>query len=220
MRESRVNSAIAKSSVWASSESMVTTMIITKSLLSPYATGPWGQIAKRCKYKYEAQTGKSFDGNLLESVSIDKNGATSARDGVAWGFARKAVRQMQAVCPMCGSPARSRHGQGLGAIRCAACQLPEEFIWELEKLVKENDDVNGEPRTLWAEHELPPLIRIAIPTHVWRQFPVEGAGRLRYVTGEDVRSLMAWLSKLSALLFDESQTRTAQIARLDGSYAT
>ena len=147
--------------------------------------------------------------SLLSSI-----GTTTilTRRAVASGFARKAVRRMRCTCPMCGSPAKRRAHHGRTTIRCAACQLPEAFLWELDQVLNNSADASGEPQAVWPEHELPVLVRASIPAHCWRQLSLGKLGELRYLTAEDIQRLTPWLTQLGGLLKAEANARTARIA--------
>lgn len=188
-------------------------MRITEDLLLPEATGPWGQIAKRAARSYTKTTGKPFDGLWFDDVALSLHGSAYASDPVAWGFARKAVRQMQHTCPMCGSPARTRSHLGRTTTRCCACHLPEAFLRELEHFQHASVEPSGQPRAVWAEHELPTLIRSAIPSHAWRQMPLEHGGQQRFLTGADLDALQPWLNKLAVVMYADSNARIERLTK-------
>lgn len=191
-------------------------MRITDDLLLPEATGPWGQIAKQASRAFRLTTGKRFDGFWLEEAAMFVHGAQHATDPIAWGFARKAVRRMQSTCPLCGSPAKRRPNHGRVTYRCAACQLPVAFTHELEAVMLGNLEPSGDTRTVWLEHQVPALIRDAMPAHVWRNAELPRGGTLRYVLGQDVETVLPWLHKLAETLHAEAQARIARIASREG----
>lgn len=160
-------------------------------------------------------TGERFDGVLLEEAAMYTSGPTNAEDPVAWGFARKAVRRMRCVCQLCGSPARRRFDHGRTAVRCAACQLPEGFLQELEQVLYASLDASGEPKAVWAEHELPVLIRASVPAYCWRQLTLNDSGILRYLTAQDIQMLTSWLTRLGTVLLEEAKSRIARLAKED-----
>lgn len=191
-------------------------MRITDDLLLPEATGPWGQIAKQTSRAFRRTTGKRFDGFWLEEAAMYVHGASHATDPIAWGFARKAVRRMQSTCPLCGSPAKRRPHHGRVGYRCAACHLPVAFKHELEAVILGNLEPSGDTRTVWLEHQLPELIRDAMPSHVWRKVALPRGGTLRYVLGQDVETVLPWLTQLAEALQAESHARITRIAQREG----
>lgn len=192
-------------------------MRITEDLLLPAATGPWGKIAKRAAQAFKRATGRPFRSLWLEEAALYSRTQALPDDLVAWGFARKAVGKMRSTCPMCGAPARRRTRHGQVTYRCAACQLPAGFAHELEKVMHQNLEPSGAVRTLWPEHQLPELVRHAVPAHAWRQLDLEDGATLRFLTGDDVEALVPWLSKLGERLVADTNARIARVAERDSS---
>ncbi|MBP6902112.1 MAG: hypothetical protein KBC73_18615 [Burkholderiaceae bacterium] len=192
-------------------------MRITEDLLLPAATGPWGQIAKRAAQAFMRTTGRPFQSLWLEEAALFNRKQAMPDDVVGWGFARKAVGQMRSTCPMCGELARRRARHGRVTYRCAACQLPAAFAHELEKVMHHNLEPSGSVRTLWPEHQVPELVRHAVPTHAWRRLDLKDGATLRFLTGDDVEALVPWLSKLGERLVADSNARMARVAERESS---
>lgn len=195
-------------------------MRITEDLLLPAENGPWGTIAKQYAMAYRHATGKPFEGILLEEAAMYVSGPTDVEDAVAWGFARKAVRRMRCTCPMCGSPAKRRTHLRQNTIRCAACQLPDAFLLELEGVLHTSVDASGKSKAVWPEHELPDLIRTSVPAHSWRQLTLHRSGVLRYLTAADIQMLTPWLTQLGTVLNAEAKERITRIAARYGDAQT
>lgn len=188
-------------------------MRIDEHMLDPDVSGPWADIAKRCAQQYLLTTGKSFDAELLSHAAHSASRPTAIADPVPWGFARKAVRSMHATCSACGAVGKPRRNGTRVIVRCASCQLPLSFNNQLDWL-HANLGHMGNEEAVWAEHQLPHLLRAAIPTYMWRSLPLTADLQLRYLTQNDLNALTGWLVKLGMLLEDEADRRTEQRRRV------
>lgn len=175
-------------------------MRITEALLDHDQHGPWADIAKRCARRYKQTTGQPFDGEwLTHAAHMDRRPAELA-DPVAWGFARRAVRQMHATCSVCGSPARQRRGEYRAVYLCASCHLPYAFQSQLHWLLRAQDEGSGVARSVLGEHQIPSLVRQAIPSHRWRNMTLPDRSQMRYITDCDLETLTTWLLRLALVL--------------------
>lgn len=175
-------------------------MRITEALLDHDQHGPWADIAKRCARRYRQTTGLPFDGEWLTHAAHLDRRPTEVADRVAWGFARRAVRQMHATCSVCGSPAKQRRGEYRAVYLCASCQLPYAFQSQLHWLLRAQDEGSGIARSVLGEHQMPSLVRQAIPSHSWRNLTLPDQSQMRYITDSDFETLTAWLLRLALML--------------------
>lgn len=187
-------------------------MRITEHLLDPDKAGPWSAIAKQTARKFKWTTGKTFDGELLTLAAHLATRPVGQADEVSWGFARRAVRQMHAACSVCGLPARRRKGEYRGVYLCASCHLPQAYKTQLNCLLRAQDESSGVARSVLGQHQLPPLVRQAIPSHMWRSLVLPDGSTLQYLTDRDFESIEAWLLRL-ALMIEHDATERAN-ARL------
>lgn len=175
-------------------------MRITEALLDHEQHGPWPEIAKRCARRYKQTTGRLFEGEWLTQAAYMDRRPAEITDRAAWGFARRAVRQMHATCTACGSPAKRRRGEFRGVYLCASCQLPYSFQAQLHWLLRSQDECSGDARSVLGEHQLPPLIRPAIPVNMWRTMVLPDRSQMRYLTDRDLEALTTWLLRLALVL--------------------
>jgi hypothetical protein len=175
-------------------------MRITEHLLDPDKTGPWPDIAKQTARKYKQTTGRAFDSDLLNHAEHLTARPAGMADDVAWGFARRAVRQMHATCSACGAPARRRRGEYRGVYLCASCHMPQGFKSQLDWLLRAQEDTSGVARTVLAWHQLPPMVRQAIPSTMWRGLVLADGSTLQYITDRDLESIDTWLFRLALVL--------------------
>lgn len=195
-------------------------MRITEALLDHDQHGPWADIAKRCARRYKQTTGRQFDGELLtHAAHMDRRPAELA-DHVAWGFARRAVRQMRAACSVCGSPAKQRRGEYRGVYLCASCHLPYGFQNQLHWLLRAQDEGSGVARSVLGEHQLPPLVRQAIPPDKWRAMALPDRSQMRYLTDHDIEGLTVWLLRLCFVLERVSGERACSRIEFAASKST
>jgi hypothetical protein len=180
-------------------------MRINEQLLDPDNVGPWPEIAKSCSRRYRSKTGCPFNGEMLE-IAATVRSRPDQLDRVAWGFARRAVAQMRATCMDCGSRAKPALGRYRSIVRCEDCQLPIAFRQQLEHLLRDEDPA-GEPTALWTASQLPPLIRIAVPQHTWRQLTLTSANRLHYLAERDLQALLPRLTLIANLLEEDASKR-------------
>lgn len=183
-------------------------MRISEHLLDYDKTGPWADIAKRTDRKFRRTTGRIFDGEML-SLAAHLSARPAGKDEVMWGFARRAVQQMKAVCSECGWPAKQRKGQYRGVYLCASCQLPHTFKNQLNAIERAQEESSGVARSVLGWHQLPSLVRQAIPTHMWRNLSLPDGSNLLYLTDRDFESIGDWLSRLSLILEREADARAA-----------
>lgn len=175
----------------------------------------WTQIAMQTKAAYERNTGRPFDVWLIGDVALDPSGINGDGERVAWGYARKALQRMRHTCQVCGKPGRVRSGTGGQFVtRCAGCEATQAFYDQLMQVFCEYEDEHGSLKPVWHEHELPVLIRAALPPHLWRQTELPGRGSLRYIAGSDLTDVMPWLFKLSMML-KEGLPRAREISNLN-----
>lgn len=185
-------------------------MRISEELLSQDSHGPWSVIAKSCARRFKRTTGNSFDGEWLEIAAYAEHRPDSM-ERVEWGFARRAVQQMRTTCSVCGTSAKRLPSIYRGSVRCPACQLPVDFHHELDFVLRDDDDPSGEQRLLWIESHVPPLVRMAIPGHIWRRIELTKATHLRYVDARDLQRLAPGLARLAALLDEDAERRAARL---------
>jgi len=125
-------------------------------------------------------------------------------DRVLQGFGRKAALSMRSTCSTCGSPGRVRKTGGSMAVACGPCFGKVQIIRQVEQLLEEchgdASDPFGGPRAAWHEHDLPTLLRAAIPSSYWRHTFPPRAAPIRYLTWDDVARLAPWLVKLKAVM--------------------
>lgn len=125
-------------------------------------------------------------------------------DRVLRGFGRKAAAATRSTCASCGRPGRLRSAGGSLAIECGACFGRGQMIRQIESLLEESRGEVGDPfdgpRAAWHEHDLPTLLRSAIPYSFWRYTYPPETGPLRYLTRDDVTRLAPWLAKLAVVM--------------------
>jgi ribosomal protein L37E len=184
-------------------------MRIDEHLLDPDNDGPWAAIAKDCARRFRQTTGNRFNGELLEHAAYLWTRPAEAAGRIEWGFARKAVAQMRSTCSDCGAPARLRRGEYRHVVRCASCQLPNSYLRQLDWMLQKHDDPAGNCDAVWPEHQIPPLVRAAVPSHRWRSLRMPGTQQLRYLVGRDVDALASWLIRLGRLLDQDAKVRAA-----------
>jgi hypothetical protein len=184
-------------------------MRIDEHLLDPDSVGPWAEIAKQCARRFRQTTGLPFDGQLLEHAAYLWTRPAEAAGRVEWGFARRAVARMRSTCSECGASARLRRGEYRHVVRCASCQLPQAYLRQLDWMLEKHDYPAGGSDALWPEHQVPPLVRAAVPSHHWRAMRLPGAQQLRYLTGKDVEVLVPRLIRLGRLLDQDAKTRAS-----------
>lgn len=193
-------------------------MRITEALLDPDQHGPWPDIAKRCAQRFKQATGRSFDGDLLtQAAHLDRRPAGND-DTVSWGFARKAVAKMRATCSACGLPAKQRRGEYRGVYLCASCHLPYGYQSQLHWLLRAQEEFSGVARSVLGQHQLPSLVRKAIPSHMWRAMVLPDGSNLQYLTDRDLDGLTTWLLQLALVLEREAGARAQ--ARLSTNSST
>lgn len=175
-------------------------MRITEHLLDPEKTGPWSDIAKQTARKYKKTTGQAFDANLLNYAEHLTGRPAGMYDDVAWGFARRAVRQMHATCSACGAQAKRRRAQYRGVYLCASCNMPYAFKSQLNSLLLAQEESSGASRSVLGWHHLPPMVRQAIPSTMWRNLSLPDGSTLQYVTDSDLESIETWLFRLALVL--------------------
>lgn len=175
-------------------------MRITEHLLDPDRSGPWANIAKQVARKYKQTTGRPFDGELLTQAALLDRRPPEVVDPVEWGFARKAVRQMRATCSVCGAQARRRRVESRDVFLCASCHLPNAFTNQLHWLLRAQDAPSGIARSILMQHQLPPLVRQAIPSHMWRSLVLPNGSTLQYLTDSDLEGMKVWLLRLGLIL--------------------
>lgn len=175
-------------------------MRITEALLDHDQHGPWADIAKRCARRYRQTTGRPFDSELLTHAAHMDRRPTELADHVAWGFARRAVRQMHSTCSVCGSPAKQRRGEYRAVYLCASCQLPYGFHSQVHWLLRAQEEGSGVARCVLGEHQIPPLVRQAIPPERWRNMVLPDRSQMRYITDSDLEALTVWLLRLGLVL--------------------
>jgi len=183
-------------------------MRITEHLLDHDKTGPWPDIAKRTDRKFRRTTGRTFEADML-TLAAHLSARPAERDEVMWGFARRAVQQMRAVCSACGLPARRRKGQYRGVYLCASCQLPHAFKSQLNVMLRAQDEKSGVARSVLGWHQIQPLVRQAVPTHLWRNLALPDGSNLLYITDRDFESIDNWLFRLSLILERDAGERAA-----------
>lgn len=174
-------------------------MRISEHLLDYDKTGPWADIAKRTDRKFRRTTGRIFEGDML-TLAAHLSARPAGKDEVMWGFARRAVQQMKAVCSECGLPAKRRKGQYRGVYLCASCQLPHTFKSQLNAIERAQEESSGVARSVLGWHQLPSLVRQAIPTYMWRNLSLPDGSNLLYLTDRDFESIGDWLFRLSLVL--------------------
>jgi ribosomal protein L37AE/L43A len=183
-------------------------MRISEHLLDYDKTGPWADIAKRTDRKFRRTTGRIFDGEML-SLAAHLSARPAGKDEVMWGFARRAVQQMKAVCSECGMPAKRRKGQYRGVYLCASCQLPHAFKSQLNVMLRAQDEQSGVARSVLGWHQIQPLVRQAIPVYMWRNLALPDGSNLPYLTDRDFESIDTWLFRLSLVLERAAGERAA-----------
>lgn len=191
-------------------------MRISEHLLDYDKTGPWADIAKRTDRKFRRTTGRIFEGDML-ALAAYLSARPAGRDEVMWGFARRAVQQMKAVCSECGLPAKRRKGQYRGVYLCASCQLPHAFKSQLNVMQRAQDEKSGVARSVLGWHQVQPLVRQAIPTYMWRNLALPDGSNLPYLTDRDFESIEDWLFRLSLILEREADARAAARLKVDES---
>jgi hypothetical protein len=184
-------------------------MRISEHLLDHDKTGPWADIAKRAARRFRRTTGRIFEGDMLTLASHLSTRPTGRDDKVMWGFARRAVKQMKAVCSECGLPARRRKGQYRGVYLCASCQLPHAFKSQLNLMLRAQDEKSGVARSVLGWHQIQPLVRQAIPVYMWRNLALPDGSNLPYLTDRDFESIDTWLFRLSLVLERAAGERAA-----------
>jgi hypothetical protein len=189
-------------------------MRITEQLLDPDHVGPWANIAKEVARTYRKRTGRAFDGELLSHAAQLESCPEDGTDAVSWGFARKAVRCMRATCSVCGAKARHRRGEFRGVFLCASCHLPTAFRDQVHWLLRAQDPSSGVARSVLGRHQLPGLVRQAIPAHLWRSLVLPDGATLQYITDRDLEGVEIWLLRLVQVLEREAGERSS--ARLKG----
>lgn len=125
-------------------------------------------------------------------------------DRVLRGFGRKAAAAMQCTCASCGRPGRLRTTEGQFSVACGACFGKQEMLNQIGSLIDECHgavgDPFGGPRAAWHEHDLPILLRSAIPATCWRYTHLPGGKPLRYLARDDVAQMTPWLAKLAVVM--------------------
>lgn len=170
---------------------------------------PWGRIAAQCAARYERTTGKPFDPGVIDEVAITRAPAIESDDPVQWGFGRKAWATMRCTCEQCGRPGKTRSvPYGGFKVLCPGCQAPFVLRRALRQIVEDEPDTNGVGRkSVWHEHELPPLLRAVLPFHSWCQTQLPDGTQIRYVLASDVEALTPWFMRLAFLLEEEMLAR-------------
>lgn len=182
-------------------------MRITEHLLDPDRSGPWANIAKQVARKYRQTTGLPFDGELLTQAALHDRRPPEVADSVGWGFARKAVRQMRATCGVCGAQARRRRVEYRDVFLCASCYLPNAFTKQLHWLLRAQDVPSGMARSVLMQHQLPPLVRQSISSHMWRSLVLPDGSTLPYITDRDLEAMKTWLLRLGLVLERDAGAR-------------
>jgi hypothetical protein len=90
---------------------------------------------------------------------------------------------------------------------CASCHLPHAFQNQVHWLLRVQDPSSGMARSVLGQHQLPPLVRKAIQSHMWRSLVLPDGSSLQYITDLDLESIKTWLLRLVLVLERESGER-------------
>lgn len=160
---------------------------------------PWTEVIKKAIERHGLIRGELW----IDPLVVIRNGMPAAvpyEDPVLDGIARKTAQRLRHICSCCGKPAKPRALPAGWAIKCSACWGRSQLSEQIDTLLDEAHGANltpydGKP-ALWHEHEMPVLLRCAIPSFCWRKLSLPEGGTLRYLAREDVRELMPWLKEV------------------------
>ena len=158
-------------------------------------------IERFCQVRNTTRTGPIVE--LLDGVPV----SLYFDDRVLHGIARKAAATMRSTCSNCGRPGRALQTDGQWSVQCAPCSVKSLLPAQIKCLIDEFLGVSDAPTyasvTVWHEHDVPPLLRSAIPSHLWRVTQPRGCDALRYLARDDLEALLPWLRKLAIIINDD-----------------
>lgn len=164
---------------------------------------PWARVHAKFLARYSDVRCEHWNEPLVE-VANGMPTPVPYDEPVLRGFARKAAAAMRNTCAGCGRPGRLRRVSGSLTVKCGTCFGTVQLARQIESLLYEcNGDVRDPydgPRAAWHEHDLPALLRSAIPANSWRYTFPPRVGPIRYLARDDVARLRPWLTKLAAVM--------------------